>query len=51
MPMYEPMTEDERIVIALLRDAHRLQAGLQLSSRSSSCWGVDVITRAEPTAP
>jgi Peptidase family M23 len=47
VPMYEPMTEDERITIALLRDAHRRQASVGLSFRHSAFWGLDVVTQAE----
>jgi hypothetical protein len=46
LPMYEPMTEDERVTIALLREAHRRGAGLELSFRHSTFWGVDVVTQA-----
>jgi len=45
LPMYEPMTEDERITIAVLREAHRREAALELSFRHSSFWGGDVVTQ------
>ena len=47
VPMYEPMTTDERFIVRLLREAHRRGAGLELSVRHSSFWGVDVITQAQ----
>lgn len=50
IPMYEPMTEDERVTIALLREPHRRGAGLELSFRHSTFWGVDVVTQAALTA-
>jgi hypothetical protein len=50
LPMYEPMTEDERVTIDLLREAHRRGAGLELSFRHSAFWGVDVVTQAVMTA-
>ena len=48
--MYEPMTEDERVTIALLREAHRRGAGLELFFRHSTFWGADVVTQAALTA-
>jgi hypothetical protein len=45
--MYEPMTEDERLMVALLREARRRGDPLQLSFRHSSFWGVDVVTASE----
>ncbi len=45
--MYEPMTEDERLIVELLREAHRRSDALELSFRHSSFWGVDVVTQAE----
>ena len=50
VPMYEPMTEDERVTIALLREAHRRGAGLELFFRHSTFWGADVVTQAALTA-
>jgi Peptidase family M23 len=47
VPMYEPMTDDERLIVELLREAHRRGDALELSFRHSSFWGVDVATRAE----
>jgi Peptidase family M23 len=47
VPMYEPMASDERLVVELLRDAHRRGDALELSFRHSSFWGVDVATQAE----
>jgi hypothetical protein len=45
--MYEPMTEDERLMVGLLREAHRRGDALELSFRHSSFWGLDVATTAE----
>jgi hypothetical protein len=45
--MYEPMPEDERVMVELLREARRRGDALALSFRSSSFWGVDVATQAE----
>jgi len=47
VPMYEPMTEDERLTIELLRDAHSRGAGVQSSIRHSGFWGLDVVTQVE----
>jgi hypothetical protein len=47
VPMYEPMTEDERLMVELLRQAHRRRAAVELSFRRSSFWGLDVATQAE----
>jgi hypothetical protein len=47
VPMYEPMTDDERLIVELLREAHRRGDALELSFRRSSFWGVDVATQAE----
>ncbi len=47
VPMYEPMTEDERLMVELLREARRRGDALELSFRHSSFWGVDVATQAE----
>jgi hypothetical protein len=44
--MYEPMTEDERLIVELLREAYRRSDALELSFRHSSFWGVDVATQA-----
>ncbi|HEY3201334.1 MAG TPA: hypothetical protein VGK55_12370 [Actinomycetes bacterium] len=45
--MYEPMPEDERVMVELLREARRRGDALELSFRHSSFWGVDVATQAE----
>jgi hypothetical protein len=47
VPMYEPMTEDERLLVELLREARRRGDALNLSFRHSSFWGLDVVTTAE----
>jgi hypothetical protein len=47
VPLYEPMTEDERLVIEVLRQAHRRGSPAGLAFRHSSFWGVDVATAAE----
>ncbi len=47
VPMYEPMTDDERLMVGLLREARRRGDALELSFRHSSFWGVDVATQAE----
>jgi hypothetical protein len=47
VPVYEPMTADERLIVGLLREAHRRGDALELSFRHSSFWGVDVATQAE----
>jgi Peptidase family M23 len=46
VPMYEPMTADERLTIDLLRDAYRDNVDLTPRYRTSAFWGVDVITQA-----
>ena len=48
--MYEPMTNDERLIVGLLREARRRGDALELSFRHSSFWGVDVATTAELAA-
>jgi hypothetical protein len=45
VPMYEPMTADERLAIDLLRDAHRDNVDVTPRYRTSSFWGVDVVTQ------
>jgi hypothetical protein len=45
VPMYEPMATDERATIDLLRDAYRDNVDLTPRYRSSSFWGVDVVTQ------
>jgi hypothetical protein len=41
------MTDDERLMVELLREARRRRDPLELSFRHSSFWGVDVATTAE----
>jgi hypothetical protein len=45
--MYEPMTEDERLLVDLLRQAYRRRQPVQASFRHSPFWGLDVATTAE----
>ena len=45
VPLYAPMSEDERRVIELLRSAHRGARPVDASFRSSAFWGVDVATQ------
>lgn len=45
VPMYEPMTADERLAIDLLRDAYRDNVDLTPRYRTSAFWGVDVVTQ------
>ena len=45
VPMYDPMTPDERLAIELLRDAYRGNVDVALRSRASAFWGVDVVTQ------
>ena len=45
VPMYEPMTADEGLAIDLLRDAYRDNVDVTPRYRTSSFWGVDVITQ------
>lgn len=47
VPLYEPMTSDELLMVELLRRAHRRRQAVQLSFRRSSFWGLDVATTAE----
>ncbi len=47
VPLYEPMAADERLIVGLLRDAHRANADVAFHRRASPFWGVDVITRVE----
>jgi hypothetical protein len=44
VPMYEPMTADEHLIIDLLRDAYSRRAGVAVRSRPSPFWGVEVVT-------
>lgn len=50
VPMYEPMTTAERLTIDLLREAHRRAAGVTVRTRTSSFWGVDIVTQVELTS-
>jgi hypothetical protein len=45
VPMYEPMTADERLAIDLLRDAYRDNVDLTPRYRTSAFWGIDVVTQ------
>ena len=45
MPMYEPMTEEERAIVTLLAEAHRHGDALELTFRHSAFWGLDVVTQ------
>jgi Peptidase family M23 len=47
VPMYAPMTEDERLLVELLREARQRGDALELSFRHSFFWGLDVATTAE----
>ena len=47
VPMYEPMTADERLLITLLRDAYSRNDDVAVRSRTSSFWGVDVVTQVQ----
>jgi hypothetical protein len=47
VPMYEPMTVDERLLIDLLRDAYRRNAEVAIRSRTSPFWGVEVVTQVQ----
>ena len=49
VPMYPPMTADERLAIDLLRDAYGSNADVALHSRTSPFWGVDVVTQVQLT--
>ena len=49
VPMYAPMTADERLAVDLLRDAHRRNIDVTLRWRASTFWGVDVVTQVELT--
>ena len=46
VPMYEPMTEEERVLVALLREAHERGNAVELSFRRSAFWGLDIVTQA-----
>jgi hypothetical protein len=47
VPLYEPVSEEERLTVRLLRDAHRRGLGVAASFRRSAFWGLDVVTQAE----
>lgn len=47
VPMYPPMTLDERLAVDLLRDAHTRNIDVTLHWRASTFWGVDVVTQVE----
>jgi hypothetical protein len=47
VPMYHPMTADERLAIDLLRDAYSGNVDVTLRTRSSPFWGVDVVTQVQ----
>jgi murein DD-endopeptidase MepM/ murein hydrolase activator NlpD len=49
VPMYPPMTPDERSTIDLLRDAYARNIDVTLRWRPSTFWGVDVVTQVELT--
>jgi hypothetical protein len=49
VPMYEPMTTDERLAVELLRHAHAADVEVLVSARPSPFWGVDVVTEVELT--
>ena len=46
VPMYEPMTEEERVIVSLLREAHERENAVELSVRRSAFWGRDIVTQA-----
>lgn len=47
VPMYSPMTPDERLAIDLLRQAYTRTIDVTLRWRASTFWGVDVVTQVE----
>lgn len=47
VPMYEPMTEDERLAIDLLREAYRDNIDVGVRFVPSSFWGLDLVTQVE----
>src|SRR6185436_15823863 len=49
VPLYEPMTADERLAVDLLRQAYADNVDCTLRSRASAFWGVDVITQVQLT--
>lgn len=48
VPMYEPLSADERLLIDLLRDAYG-NRDVTARFRTSSFWGLDVVTQVELT--
>jgi len=49
VPLYQPMTADERLAADLLRDAYASNVDCTVRWRTSAFWGVDVITQVELT--
>ena len=49
VPMYAPMSADERLTVDLLRDAYARNVDVTLRWRTSTFWGVDVVTQVELT--
>jgi murein DD-endopeptidase MepM/ murein hydrolase activator NlpD len=49
VPMYPPVTPDERLIVDLLRDAYTRNVDVTLRWRASTFWGVDVVTQVELT--
>jgi Peptidase family M23 len=47
VPMYQPMSADERLAIDLLRDAYSRNVDVTLRSRTSPFWGVEVVTQVQ----
>jgi murein DD-endopeptidase MepM/ murein hydrolase activator NlpD len=47
VPLYEPVSEEETLLVRILQEAHRTGAGVALSFRRSAFWGLDVVTQAE----
>lgn len=45
VPMYEPMTEEERVIVSLLREAHERGNAVELSFRRSAFWCLDIATQ------
>jgi hypothetical protein len=49
VPLYQPMTTDERLAIDLVRDAYRDNVDCTLRFRASAFWGVDIVTQVQLT--
>jgi murein DD-endopeptidase MepM/ murein hydrolase activator NlpD len=47
VPMYPPMTSDERLAMDLLREAYTRNIDVRLHWRASTFWGVDVVTQVD----